>query len=420
VLPIPQPRITEMLAARALELGAEIRYGHELTALSQSDDDVTITVTGPDGQYQLAADYLVGADGGHSPTRKLSGIDFPGVTVDTTISRAANATVPAEWVDASGALHVPGYGVIEPFLHHRNERGLFVFAAFPGRQPLITTNEWTTPDNDGPMTLEEMRDSIERVLGVPVPIGPPAGPGPHVLRRITGTNTRLAEHYRDRRVLLVGDAAHVHSAIGGPGLNLGLQDAINLGWKLAATVNGTAPAGLLDTYETERRPAADRVVMHTQAQAALIAPGSQVTALRELFTELLTDERNVGHIANLMSGADIRYETGEGHPLAGKWAPDLTLTTANGKVRLAELTRDARPLFLDLTGGAWAAEADGDRMHVVTATNHTADIGATALLLRPDSYVAWATKSPQPTAADRATLQATIGKWLGARTPATT
>ncbi len=279
-------------------------------------------------------------------------------------------------------------------MHHRTERGLFVFAPFPSSPPLVSTLEWD-PADDGdqpPLTLGELRDSVRRVLGTDVPLGPPEGDGPHLLRRLTGGNTRLADRFRDGRVLLVGDAAHVHSSIGGPGLNLGLQDAVNLGWKLAAEIHGWAPPGLLDSYEAERRPVAHRVVMHTQAQSALIAPGTEVTALRELFTELLGDRRNVQHIADLMAGADIRYgtATGDTHPLSGRWAPDTVLGTVVGtgrgadpaRVRLAELTRDARPLLLDLTGDAsFARELSGwhDRVDAVTARSAEPAV-ATALL----------------------------------------
>ncbi len=183
------------------------------------------------------------------------------------------------------------------------------------------------------MTVEDLRASVRRVLGADLPLSAPQGEGPHLLRRLTGRNTRLADRFRDRRVLLAGDAAHVHSAIGGPGLNLGLQDTINLGWKLAAEVHGWAPAGLLDSYEIERRPAARRVVMHTQAQTALIKPGGEVTALRELFTELLADRGNVQRIADMMAGADLRYDmgTGDPHPWSADGPPTCRWTPRQGR-----------------------------------------------------------------------------------------
>lgn len=402
ILPVPQRRLAAMLEERALELGVEIRRGHELTGLTQDEDGVTLEVAGPDGSYRLRAGYLVGADGGTSATRKLSDIDFPGVTRDSTMSRTANVSVPDGLIDpATGGLAVPGHGVIPPFFHYRADNGLFVYAPLP-TGTLVTTMEWAGTDDGSPLTFDELRESVRRVLGADIPLGPPTGEGPHLMRRLSGGNTRIAERFRDGRVLLVGDAAHVHSGIGGPGLNLGMQDAIGLGWKLAAQIHGWAPPGLLDTYEAERRPVAERVVMHTQAQSALIAPGGEVTALRELFGELLRLPGTVQHIADLMSGADIRYDMGaeDPHPLTGRWAPDVP----------TELTATARPLLLDSTGSL-AEELAGwrDRVDVVTAPAGS----ATALLMRPDCYVAWATSAPEPGEEERKALRAALEQWFG-------
>ncbi|WP_410565979.1 FAD-dependent monooxygenase [Amycolatopsis sp. cmx-4-61] len=411
VLGVPQRRIAAMLEERAIELGVEIRRGHELTALTQDADAVTLDVTGPDGPYRLQSRYHVGADGGRSVTRKLAGIDFPGVTEDRTVSHTANATVPAEFADPeSGGLRIPGRGVIPPFFHYRTEAGLFAYAPFPAGT-LVTAMEWTDDEGaeDEPsVSLDDVRASVRRVLRFDLPLGEPEGDGPHLLRRLRGRNTRLAEKFREGRVLLVGDAAHVHSAIGGPGLNLGLQDAAGLGWKLAATLHGWAPDGLLDTYESERRPVAERVVMHTQAQSALISPGGDVTALRELFGELLRLPSTVQHIADLMSGADVRYEPGTDHPLDGRWAPDLVL--ADG-TRLAQLTATARPLLLDFTGSL-GDELSGwrDRIDLVPGQ---ADGDATALLIRPDGYVAWASSSAEPDDTERKTLRVALERWFG-------
>lgn len=419
-LPVPQYRIERVLADRAAELGVEVRPGHELISLSQDADGVTVGVAGPDGGYELRGRYLVGADGGRSVTRKLSGIDFPGVSRDDRISRLAHVTVPAELVDPeTGGLNVPGYGYIPPTQHHRTEHGIFAYASLPGRPQMVTATEWEAAEDDGtPLTLDELRKSIHRVLGVDLPLAEadPEGPERPVGRRIVGGNTRIAERFRDDRVLLLGDAAHVHSAMGGPGLNLGMQDAINLGWKLAAELDGTAPAGLLDTYESERRPAGERVVMHTQVQSALSGPGTEVTALRELFTELLDDPRNAAHIANTMSGADIRYDMGgDAHSLAGFFAPDLTVHSTGGDVRLAELTRDARPLLVDLTeGGTLAAELSGRDGRVTAVTGDSDGAPATALLLRPDCFVAWASSSSHPDAGERAGLRTALTRWFGA------
>ncbi|MFJ2635174.1 FAD-dependent monooxygenase [Streptomyces sp. NPDC087422] len=444
----PQRHIVEVLEKRAGELGAEIRRGHRVTALAQESQDphdpheasdpdagapgdaVTGDVTGPDGAYRLRARYVVGADGAHSVTRKLSGIGFPGVSDDRRTNRSAHATVPAHWVDpATGALNVPGYGTVRPFLPLRTEHGGFSYAPFPGRPALISTTEWDQPETGTPMNLEELGASVRRVLGADLPLSPPTGEGPYVLRRLTGGNTRVAERFRDRRVFLVGDAAHIYTAGGGPGLNLGLQDAVNLGWKLAAAIHGTAPAHLLDSYDAERRGAADRMVVYAQAQAALTAPGDDVTALRQLFTELLAQPATVQHLADLTAGTDVRYDMGgpEPHALVGRFAPDLDLPTPDGTVSVAELARSARPLLLDLTDDASAAAALGpwsDRVSVVTAhvpsrspqpPSRPDDAAApTALLIRPDSYVAWASSDPRPGAAALDALRSAARHWFGA------
>ncbi|GAA5066691.1 FAD-dependent monooxygenase [Nocardia callitridis] len=415
-LPAPQHHITTVLEKRAVELGAQIRRGHEVVGLTQDDDTVTLEVAGPEGNYRLRTRYLVGADGAHSRTRKLSGIDFPGVSYDRATSRAAHVTVASDWVDpATGALIVPGYGAVQPFLPLRTEHGGFSYAPFPGHPPLLSTIEWDQPETDTPMSLDELQVSVRRVLATDMPLGPPAGQGPHVLRRLSGGHTRIADRFRDRRVFLVGDAAHIYTAGGGPGLNLGLQDAANLGWKLAAALRGNAPSGLLDTYETERRQAASRMITYAQAQSALIAPGSDVTALRELFTELLRDQSTVQRLAALTAGTDIRYDMGgtDNHPLIGRFAPDMELRTPDGTVRLAELTRDARPLLLDLTGDAGLTESLPewhDQLDIVTARPRSGS--PTALLLRPDCYVAWATESSHPDTTDREALRAALRRWF--------
>lgn len=423
-LPVPQLRIVQVLRDRALELGAEMRWGTDLVGFTQDEDGVSVDISDSAGTRQLRARYLVGADGAHSLVRKMTGIDFPGISYDRTTGRTVNATVPADWVDpATGALQVPGFGVIRPFLPIRTEHGGFAYAPFPGRMPLLNTNEWDSPVPEDPMSLTEMRASIERVLGVDIPLGPPTGEGPHLMRRVIGGNTRMAERFRERRVLLAGDAAHVLVFGGGPGLNLGLQDAMNLGWKLAAELRGDAPADLLDTYDTERRAAARRSVVSAQAQGALQAPGADVTALREIFGELLTDRSTVQRVADLIAGADVRYDMGEPdpHPLVGWSAPDMDLRTDRGTVRLAELTRTAKPLLLDLTERRTLAESLpewSDRIDIVTA--RTSDRLAGAVLLRPDSYVAWASDAQRMGEEELGELRNALARWFGAtvaRTP---
>jgi len=220
------------------------------------------------------------------------------------------------------------------------------------------------------------------------------------------TNSRQAERYRDGRVFLLGDAAHVHSGMGGPGLNLGLTDAFNLGWKLAAAVTGWAPPDLLDSYHHERHPVGRRVIMHSRAQSALVGPGPDVTALRELMGELLENRDTVRHVAELMSGADTRYRTGaDRHELAGRWVPDLPLDTGTGGARLAEVLRTGRPLLLDLGAGvAGAVDGWADRVDVLAAT--TPEPPAGAVLIRPDGHAAWAGE-------DAGGLDAALHRWFG-------
>lgn len=410
LLPVPQRRLEQVLAERAAELGIEVRRGQEVTGLSQDADAVHVTLASGE---TVSACWLVGADGGHSAVRKLAGIDFPGVTTDDSVSRTAHVSVAADRIDpATGGLIIDGWGIVPQFQHTRTEHGMIVWATFEGRPPMLTTVERATgPAEDTPLTLGELAASLARVVGVEVPLGPPIGEGPHLMRRLRGGNTRLADRYRAGRVLLIGDAAHVHSAIGGPGLNLGLQDAANLAWKLAATVHGHAPDGLLDSYETERRPVAQRVTMSTQAQLVLVGPGSDVTALRVLFGELLAKPANARHIAALLAGSDVRYDPGPaGSELAGRWAEDLVLHTGSGAVRLAELTVSARPLLLDFTGTLGEVAARwADRVDVVNAK--VADGETTALLVRPDCYVAWASTAERPDARE---LAATLEHYFGA------
>jgi 2-polyprenyl-6-methoxyphenol hydroxylase-like FAD-dependent oxidoreductase len=423
-LPIPQRRMEELLEQRAHELGVEIRRGHELTAVSQRGERVSIGVSGPGGRYELAAEFLVGADGGHSVVRKHCGIGFPGITDRGFVSRSGQVAIhPPVAIPGTGELEVAGVGRLRPATFTRTENGMFAYGMFQPGLYRMAVYEWAPAplEDSTSMPLDELRDAVRRVIGGDVPMSEPAGGEPAALRRSTGINSRQADRYRQGRVFLLGDAAHVHSGVGGPGLNLGLQDALNLGWKLAAAVNGWAPEGLLDTYHSERHPVGQRVIMHTRAQTALLSPGANVTALRELFGELLRDTSNVRHVADLMAGADIRYDTCTSepcHPMAGRWMPDLALRTGGKATRIAELLRPAVPILLDLAGRTDLAETAKDwtdRVKVITAT--TADRPADAVLIRPDGYVAWAAGSDTLQAADG--LQHILQTWFGASTAIT-
>ena len=394
---IPQRRLEAILEEHAVGLGAEIRRGVEVRGLTDHGSYISVETDGG----ELTAQFLVGCDGGRSTVRKLAGIDFPGVTDDDVVSRSANVGLPTA---RAMSLPVAGHGDIPPFFFHRTDTGVFIWARFEDAMT-VNTMEWGgAPDDDVPMTLDELRASVKRVLGVDVPLEPAVLDRPPLLRRLSGNNTRIAEQFRRGRVFLAGDAAHVHAGIGAPGLNTGLQDVANLAWKLGAVIHGWAPDGLLDTYHSERYPVAERVAMQTQAQSALLAPGSKVTALHTLFEELLASPDNIQHIANTMSGNDVRYEQAE-NPLVGRLIPELSVTTTAGVVRLTELLRTGRPLLLDLAGVGDVAAGWRDRVDVVAGTHPDHP----ALLIRPDGFVAWAGTTPTG-------LAETLIRWFGSAT----
>lgn len=408
VLLIQQPRVVRLLEKRARDLGVDIRWGHELTALRQVNDSVALTVATSGRAYLLDAGYLVGADGGRSTVRKSADIGFPGHT-SPIVSRLAHVHIPEELLVAGRGCEIPGFGLL-PFGHNRFTGGtIIVFPIEPDR-PMVGTVEygWTVGSVEGPLTLDELRESIRRIIGVDMPLEAPKGAGPHALRRLDGINSRQADSYRDGRVLLLGDAAHVHSPMGGPGLNLGMQDAVNLGWKLAAVVGGRAPDRLLDTYQSERYPVGERVMMHSQAQLALAAPGPEVAALRSLFGELVGHRQVTAHLAGLLAGSDVRYEVGDDHRFAGLMVPDLTLDDGR---RVVELLHDARAVLLDLSGGSASAAATALAGRVDVVTGAMAD-GPAAMLIRPDGYVAWATDTFGDD--DRERLRAALERWFGA------
>jgi 2-polyprenyl-6-methoxyphenol hydroxylase-like FAD-dependent oxidoreductase len=403
---MPQPRLVRLLEKRARDLGVDLRWGHELTGLHPGADNVGLRVGGTGGDYTLSAGYLVGADGGRSLVRKSVGIDFPGTTSDT-VARLAQVHVPDELRSPDGGLEIPGFGHIR-FGHNWFESGMVLVGALGPDLVLVGTKEEGNAAEQGPMSIAELRTSLRRILGVDVELEEPRGPGPHALRRIDGQNTRQADRYRAGRVLLLGDAAHVHSAMGGPGLNLGLQDAVNLGWKLGAELNGWASPELLDSYQTERYPVGRRVMMHSMAQSALMGPGPEVGALRSLFGELIAIPEVSMHLGRLLAGSDVRYDVGDDHPLSGYLVPDLTLDDGR---RVTELLHDARPVLLDLCGGAAAAAARGWAGRIDVVTGELAG-GPAAVLIRPDGYVAWAADAFGREDGDRQSTA--LHRWFGA------
>jgi 2-polyprenyl-6-methoxyphenol hydroxylase-like FAD-dependent oxidoreductase len=392
-VPARQAQVEEMLEERARELGTEIRRGHEVVDLSQNEESVAVDVRGPEGPYRLVARYLVGCDGGRSFVRKRAGIGFPG-TEPTTVSRFGDVTLDEPDRVPRGMLRTATGG----------------FTVFPLGEGIhrVVASEWGPDvDRDTPPTLDELRASVRRVLGTDVAMSQPRW-----LSRFTDA-ARQADRYRVGRVLVAGDAAHIQLPAGGPGLTTGLQDAVNLGWKLAGQIRGWAPPGLLDTYHAERHPVGERMLSFTRAQSALLAPGDQISALRDLMGKLLTHEQTLRYVVDRLLGLDIRYDPGatSAHPLAGGWAPDLALTTDTGEIRLATLMHAARPVLVDLTPGHRLRDAANGWKDRIEITVGRSDEPLDGILVRPDGYTAWAAAAQD---SDLAGLDQALVTWFGA------
>ena len=410
LLMLPQPQLERLLGELAGELGAEIRRGHEVVGLSQDDAAVTADVRGPEGTYQVTARYLVGCDGAQSRVRDLADIPFPGTTFPE-IQRLGQTTMPESVaVLANGDLEVAGVGRI-PFGFTPTERGVFATGSIdPALLGVYTSEQESADYDDEPMTLTELQDSIRRVLGVDLPLGEPTR-----LTRFT-YHARHVERYRDARILLAGDAAHLFPA-GGVALNAGMIDSVNLGWKLAAEIHGWAPAGLLGTYNDERRLAAERTLLHTRAQWALRrGHGPAAEALRQLFLELVTDEQPLRRVGALIAGTDVRYPgpNPNHHALTGTFTANLTVHTGQATTTLAELAHTERPVLLDLADRSDLREAARDWRHRVDIlTASTGDRPADALLIRPDAYIAWAATIDEPTDTAAVGLGEALSYWFG-------
>lgn len=409
-LPISQTDVERLLDDRARELDAEIRRGHEVTGVTQDEDTVTAQVRGPDGPYRVTARYLVGCDGARSRIRDLAGIPFPGTTFPE-VNRLAVVTVPdTVTVLDNGDIDTPGLGTIHAGFT-RTDSGVFAFAVTDGVLSLMTTEDESTEyDDEVPLSPTELGDSIRRVLGGDLPLGDPIR-----LSRFTFKD-HLAERYRDGRILLAGDAAHLFPATG-TALNVGMLDTVNLAWKLAADIEGWAPDGLVDTYHDERRFAGERTRLQSRAQAALRRGHDAADeALRQVFQELLLDEPALRRMGALVGHSDIRYPMpGSDHPVAGTFVPDLTLHTDEGTTTVAELMRTGRPVLLDLADRPEFREIAREWEHRIDIrTAKSADRPADALLIRPDAHIAWAATIDESAEAAAPALRAALAAWFGA------
>lgn len=378
-----QNHIERLLAERTTELAVAIHRGRAVTGFTQDDTGVDVALS--DGS-SLRADYLVGCDGGRSVVRKAAGIPFPGwdPTTSWLIAEVEMATTP-KLGGIQDALGMHGIGRVEYEIRDGE-------VAYGDNGPLRVV---LTERQIGPSSQPTLRDLSEALIAV---YGTDYGVhSPTWISRFTDM-TRQAAAYRDRRVLLAGDAAHVHPPVGGQGLNIGVQDAVNLGWKLAQVVKRTSPDSLLDTYHAERHPVAARVLRNTMAQMALRRTDDRSKALGDTVTELLGMDEPRKRMAAEMSGLGIRYDLGQGHPLLGHRMPDLDLVATSGALRVFNLLHDARPVLINfrepgnLDIGRWA-----NRVRLVDATHagpwELPVLGAVsapgAVLIRPDGYVAW-------------------------------
>ncbi len=386
-----QNHIERILAAWVGDLPVQFYRGCEVTGFTQDGSGVTIEVS---GGTSLRAHYLVGCDGGRSLVRKVAGIDFHGL--DPTTS----------WLIAEVETTEP------PKLgFHRDARGVnhAMGPVKPGGPVRIVLTELQVGPPTEP-TLDDVRTALVEVYGTDFGVHSPTW-----ISRFTDA-TRQAAAYRDRRVLLAGDAAHVHPPQGGQGLNTGVQDAVNLGWKLAQVVHGTSPDSLLDTYHTERHPIGARVLRSTMVRVALIRPDERTKAVVDALTDLLRMEEPNKRYAGMISGLDIHYDLGEGHPLLGRRMPDLDLVVDGVPLRLYTLLHAARPVLLDLgtpcgvDPGRWT-----DHVRLVAAdfrgTLEIPVLGVattpTAVLIRPDGHVAWVGEGSSEG------LVEALGRWVG-------
>ncbi|WP_326653149.1 MULTISPECIES: FAD-dependent monooxygenase [unclassified Streptomyces] len=394
VVNLPQVHTETMLRGWVAELGGDLRRGHAVVGLADTGETVEVQVEGPDGPLVLRTRYLVGCDGGRSTVRGLGGFDFPGTpaTLELFLADVRGCNIRprfiGEWLPGGVAMSAPiGDGVDRVVVCERD----------------------TPPQRrTEPPAFSEVAAGWQRLTGEDI------SHGEALWVSAFGDATRLATEYRRGRVLLAGDAAHVHLPAGGLGMNTGIQDAFNLGWKLAAAVRGHAPDTLLDTYHDERHAVGRRLLNNTRAQGLLFLGGTEMQPLRDVLGELTDHEVVHRHLAGMVSGLEIRYPMGPGdHPLLGLCMPDLELADDAGTTTVFPLLRGARGLVLDLADDEsvrQSAQPWADRVDVVTA-KPAADSSVPrvdAVLVRPDGHVAWAAPGGQEELADA------LGRWFGA------
>jgi 3-(3-hydroxy-phenyl)propionate hydroxylase len=388
LLALPQERTESLLAKWADELHVPVYRDRDVLDIADDENGVDVTTT---QGTRLRAQWLVGCDGGRSTVRKLAGIGFPGWDASTSWIiaevRMTEKPVLGFREDASGR-HAMSM----------MEDGVTVGVVLAGRDPHAA----------GEPTLEELAHGLKAIYGTDFGVHSPTW-----LSRFSDA-TRQADAYRKCRILLAGDAAHIHPPLGGQGLNLGIQDAVNLGWKLAQVVKGVSPDTLLDTYQSERHPAAARVLRNTIAQGVLRRPDERIAVLGDFVAEMLAMDEPRKRFGAMIAGLDIRYDLGDGHPLLGRRMPDLDIATAGGPTRVYTLLHDARPVLLNL--GRPGALANERRVKVVDARfDGVCELPVTGavtmpavVLIRPDGHVAWTGD------AGASSLTEALDAWFGA------
>ncbi|MQY21689.1 FAD-dependent monooxygenase [Nocardia macrotermitis] len=400
LLNIFQADAERLLEDVAAELGAPVRWSTVVTGVEQDATGVDVAVDGPAGPATLRGSYLVACDGGRSTIRKLTGVAFPGTDATT--------------VSLTGDVELDDPPPRRLFLDRRELGTISAMQFRPGWFRVQTSESERRAAPDAPVTIEELRASARRVAGTDF--------GMHSPRWLSHFNdaTRQVERYRIGRVLLAGDAAHIHFPYGGQGMNMGMQDAFNLGWKLAAVLRGEAAAALLDTYHEERHAVGAATLKLTRAQSVLLGPGEPVSELHAVFTRLIGMNEVNAYLAATLSGLDIRYSGTGTHPLLGRRVPDAEIDTGSETATIHRLMRSAKPVLLHLSGEATFADAVAgwtERITIVTATTTApwalAD-GSTvaapsAVLIRPDGYIAWVSEG----APDLEALREALTIWCG-------